>query len=51
MSRIVSCLGGLLSAYAAYLILSSNSRARRKIPAQRAAALLRAAWADHHTTA
>jgi hypothetical protein len=51
MLRITLYLGGVAMGIAALVVWREHERAMRKVPAKEAAALLGAAWADHHTRA
>jgi hypothetical protein len=51
MARIVFYFGGVAAGFAAWMIWRNQVSAARRIPAQKAAEMLREAWADHHTTA
>jgi hypothetical protein len=51
MGRVLFYVGGVVAGIAALMILREQMSAARRIPAAKAAAMLREAWADHHTTA
>jgi hypothetical protein len=49
MLRLAFYLGGFGAALAACYVYLDQKRARRRVPAKDAAAMLQKAWADHHT--
>lgn len=51
MARIAFYIGGIAAGFAAWVILRNQTNSTRRVPAQQAAAMLREAWADHHTKA
>jgi hypothetical protein len=51
MARIAFYIGGIAAGFAAFVILRNQTNSMRRVPAQQAAAMLREAWSDHHTTA
>jgi hypothetical protein len=51
MMRFVLYAGGVSAALVAWIIAGNRFRASRPVPVKQAAAMLRQAWADHHTEA
>ena len=51
MFRMALYISGVAAGIAALMVWRDQVRAMRKVPAQEAAEMLRAAWADHHTRA
>lgn len=51
MMRFVLYIGGVSAALVAWIIAGNHSRTSRPVPVEKAAAMLRQAWADHHTEA
>ena len=51
MARIAFYIGGIAAGFAAWVILRNQTNSARQVPAQQADAMLRQAWADHHTRA
>jgi len=51
MMRLALYMGGVSAALVAWIIAGNRIRASRPVPAKQAAAMLRRAWADHHTEA
>lgn len=51
MMRFALYLGGVSAALVTWIIAGNRIRASRPVPAKQAAAMLRQAWADHHTEA
>jgi|HubBroStandDraft_6_1064221.scaffolds.fasta_scaffold08963_2 hypothetical protein len=51
MMRFALYLGGVSAALVAWIIAGNRIRATRPVPVKLAAAMLKQAWADHHTEA
>jgi hypothetical protein len=51
MMRLALYIGGLSAALAACVVIQYQKRPLRRVPVKDAAAMLRQAWADHHTQA
>jgi hypothetical protein len=51
MKRLAWCIGSITAAVVACVFVRDRRRAARPVPVKQAAAMLREAWADHHTMA
>jgi hypothetical protein len=51
MLRIALYVSGVAAGFAALIVWREQVRAMRKVPANEAAEMLRAAWAEHNTRA
>ena len=51
MARLAIYIGGISVGLLACVFYQGKKRAMRKVPATKAAELLKRAWADHHTIA